>query len=58
MLRHAFDDARARRRGDRVRTVLQMLWADQLLESQSQVQTDLARSAMLFAGRHPRDGHG
>jgi hypothetical protein len=53
VLRHAFDDARERGRGDRLRTTLQMLWADQLLETQSQVQTDLARSAHLFAGHAP-----
>lgn len=51
VLREAFDDARAMGRGDRLRTTLQMLWADQLLESQRQVQIDLARSANLFAGR-------
>jgi hypothetical protein len=27
-----------------------MLWADELLESQQQMQTDLAGSATLFAG--------
>jgi hypothetical protein len=48
VLRRAFDDARAQRRSDRLRTTLQMLWADELLESQRQVQVDLAASADLF----------
>ena len=30
----AFEDARARRRSDRLRLLLQMLWADELLEGQ------------------------
>ena len=51
VLRRAFDDARAQRRGDRLRMTLQMLWADELLEAQRQVQDDLARSADLFARR-------
>jgi uncharacterized membrane protein YccC len=51
VLLEAFEDARARRRGDRLRTTLQMLWADELLETQSQVQVDLAGSANLFARR-------
>jgi uncharacterized membrane protein YccC len=51
VLRRAFEDARAQRRADRLRTMLQMLWADELLETQRQVQTDLARSADLFARR-------
>lgn len=55
VLRTAFDDARARKRGDRLRATLQMLWADQLLESQRQVQVDLARSADHFV-RHRRHG--
>src|SRR6185437_7061820 len=33
VLRTAFDEVRARRRPDRLRTALQMLWADELLES-------------------------
>jgi uncharacterized membrane protein YccC len=48
VLRTAIDDASARRRGDRLRGALQMLWADQILESQRQVQTELASSAVLF----------
>ena len=48
VLRMAFDDARERRRGDRVRSVLQMLWADELLEAQRQFQSDLASAADLF----------
>jgi hypothetical protein len=48
VLRSAFEEARTRRRVDRLRVTLQMLWADQLLESQSQIQSDLAASADLF----------
>ena len=55
VLREAFDDARARRRGDRLRTTLQMLWADELLETQRQVQADLAASADLFARRRHKN---
>ncbi len=55
VLLEAFEDARARRRGDRLRTTLQMLWADELLETQSQVQVDLAGSADLFARRRHRE---
>jgi uncharacterized membrane protein YccC len=51
VLRAAFDDARARHRPDRLRTALHMLWADELLESQRQLQVDLAASADLFARR-------
>jgi hypothetical protein len=54
-LRTAFDDARAGRRGDRLRSLLQMLWADELLEAQRTVQTDLADSADLFARRRARE---
>ncbi len=55
VLREAFSDAKDRRRGDRLRATLQMLWADQLLETQRQTQEDLAGSAALFAqGRHGR----
>jgi uncharacterized membrane protein YccC len=53
VLQRAFDEARAERQGDRLRKTLQMLWADELLENQSEVQGDLAGSAALFArGRH------
>ncbi len=48
VLRTAFEDARSRRRGDQLRTTLQMLWADELLETQRQVQADLAGSVELF----------
>jgi uncharacterized membrane protein YccC len=51
VLLEAFEDARSRRRRDRLRTTLQMLWADELLETQSQVQVDLAGAATLFARR-------
>ena len=50
-LRKAFDDVRALRRVDRAQTTLQMLWADEVLESQSQMQSDLAASADLFVRR-------
>jgi hypothetical protein len=55
VLLEAFEDTRTRRRGDRLRTTLQMLWADELLETQSQVQVDLAGSANLFVGRSPHE---
>ncbi len=54
VLREAFDDAKQRRRADRLRATIQMLWADQLLETQRPVQIDLARSADLFAHRRHR----
>ncbi len=52
VLHVAFEDARSRRRGDRLRATLQMLWADELLESQRPVQADLAGSADLFVRKH------
>jgi uncharacterized membrane protein YccC len=54
VLRAAFDDARARKRGDRLRATLQMLWADEILETQRQVQAELASSADRFARRRRR----
>jgi len=48
VLRDAFDDVRSQQRGDRVQTTLQMLWADELLENQCQMQSDLLDSAKLF----------
>ncbi|HXN63678.1 MAG TPA: FUSC family protein [Acidimicrobiales bacterium] len=48
VLQSAFDDARAERRVDRLSLTLRMLWADQLLENQAEVQTDLRSSADLF----------
>jgi hypothetical protein len=51
VLRTAFDEVRTRRRPDRLRTALQMLWADELLESQSSMQHDLLASAELFRRR-------
>jgi uncharacterized membrane protein YccC len=48
VLRDAFEDVRAQRRADRVQTTLQMLWADELLENQGQMQSDLLASADLF----------
>jgi uncharacterized membrane protein YccC len=50
----AFEEARARHRDDRLRTALRMLWVDDLLESQRQVQADLAASADLFARQRHR----
>jgi uncharacterized membrane protein YccC len=49
VLREAFEDSRTQRRDDRLRATLQMLWADELLETQCQVQADLAASADHFA---------
>ena len=48
VLRKAFDDVKTQQRGDRVQTALQMLWADELLENQGQLQRDLQASADLF----------
>jgi hypothetical protein len=50
-LLHAFEDARDHRRIDQLQSTLRMLWADEILESQRQVQVDLAESANLFAHR-------
>jgi uncharacterized membrane protein YccC len=54
VLRTAFDEVRTRQRPDRVRTALQMLWADELLENQCSMQADLLASADLF--RRKRHG--
>ena len=51
VLRTAFEEVRARRRQDRVRAALQMLWVDELLEDQSSMQADLLASADLFRRR-------
>jgi uncharacterized membrane protein YccC len=51
VLRTALEDARAHRRSDRLRTMLQMFWADDLLEAQRRVQADLAGAADLFVRR-------
>ncbi len=51
VLREAFDEARAERNSEQVRTMLQMLWADELLELQREVQVDLSKSADLFVRR-------
>jgi hypothetical protein len=51
VLRSAFDEVRTRNRSDRLRTALQMLWADELLEDQSSMQDDLLASADLFRRR-------
>jgi hypothetical protein len=52
-LRQAFADARARQRSDRLRVTMQMLWADELLDNQRSVQTDLAAAADLFVRQKP-----
>ena len=49
VLRNAFEDAHEQHLDDRLRMTLQMFWADELLETQRQVQVDLADSADLFA---------
>lgn len=54
VLQKAFEDARVRRREDRLRAMFQMLWADELLETQRRVQTDLAGSAALFTRRRQK----
>ncbi len=54
VLHLAFDDARARQRGDRVRATLQMIWAEELLEGQRRVQADLAGSADLLVRQKHR----
>ena len=51
VLRRAFEDVRSQQRADRVQTTLQMLWADELLENQVQMQADLLASADLFVTR-------
>jgi hypothetical protein len=51
VLRAAFDEVRAQQRRDRAPTALQMLWADELLENQTQMQADLLDSADLFVRR-------
>ena len=56
VLRAAFEEARSQRRLDRLRATLQMLWADQLLETQSQVQYDLRASADLFVRQRAASG--
>jgi uncharacterized membrane protein YccC len=54
VLGQAVDEARATGRVDRLRATLQMLWADELLQTQRPVQEDLATSAALFAHHHHR----
>jgi uncharacterized membrane protein YccC len=49
VLLNAFEDARDGQRDDLLRMTMQMFWADELLETQHQVQVDLADSAGLFA---------
>ena len=54
VLRRAFEDVETERRGDRLQTTLQMLWADEVLENQSAMQSDLLASADLFVRRKRR----
>jgi uncharacterized membrane protein YccC len=54
VLQIAFDDARDRHRVDQLRVILGMLWADELLETQRQIQTELADAAASFV--HMRRG--
>ena len=54
VLRKALDDSRVGRRGDQLRATLQMLWADEILDTQRQVQADLAESVELFARQRRR----
>jgi uncharacterized membrane protein YccC len=51
VLGEAFDDARRHRVARLLRTTLRMLWADELLENQRQVQADLALTADQFTRR-------
>ena len=53
-LLHAFEGARRHRRVEPLQAALRMLWADELLESQRQVQTDLADAANLFTRHRKR----
>ena len=54
-LRQALVDVKEQQRSDRVQTTLQMLWADELLEYQNQMQGDLRASADLFVRGRRRD---
>jgi uncharacterized membrane protein YccC len=56
VLQQAVGDARVRHRSDQLRRTVQMLWAVELLEAQSQVQAELAESAALFF-RQRRQAH-
>ena len=48
VLQIAFEDARVRHRDDQLRVILRMLWADELLETQLPVQSELADAADSF----------
>jgi hypothetical protein len=54
VLLKAFEDVGSQHRSDRVQTTQQMLWADELLESQNQMQTDLLASADMFVRKRRR----
>ena len=58
-LRSALEDVRAHHRGDRARTVVQLLWVDGLLEERRRDQAVLAEAAGRFArsGRRRRASH-
>jgi hypothetical protein len=51
VLTKSFEDARAKQRSGDLRETLRMLWVDELLEIQRQVQVDLANAAVLFIRR-------
>ncbi|MGD0392012.1 MAG: FUSC family protein [Acidimicrobiales bacterium] len=51
VLQKGFDEARSRHSRRRIRKMLQMLWADELLDAQRQVQADLADAADRFVRR-------
>jgi uncharacterized membrane protein YccC len=51
VLREAFDSVRRSDRANRMETVWQMQWADEVLEAQSNVEVDLADAATLFSRR-------
>jgi hypothetical protein len=54
VLRQALEEARSGHSRDRLGRILQMLWADELLEAQRRVQADLADAADRFVRRKHR----
>jgi hypothetical protein len=55
VLRKALEDVKDQQRSDRVQTTLQMLWADELLDNQSQLQDELQSSADVFVRGRRRE---
>ncbi len=55
VLRKALEDVNAQQRSDRAQTTLQMLWADELLDNQSQLQDELQASADGFVRGRRRE---